>query len=171
MRTFTVIILVGLGGCAGVPRGADTTRAESLRVDSGVVSAPARVDSAPRRAPSDSAPLTGSIQLRTDRSSYAAGDPMTLTLVNGTTDSYAYNPCTRLLERESGGGWSRIEETRICTMIAHILKPRETRVETTELTSGLEAGRYRVIILLTVEGTGTASRSVRAISEPIAVTR
>lgn len=171
MRAFAVAILVGLGACAGARQAADTTRGESGRVDSGVVSAPARVDSGPRRTPSDSAPLTGAIRLRTDRSSYAAGDPMTLTLVNGTTDSYAYNPCTRLLERESGGAWTRIEETRMCTMIAHILRPRETRVEKTELTSGLEAGRYRIIILLTVEGTGTPAGSVRAVSDPIAVTR
>ena len=171
MKTFLAMSVLGVAACAGARQSADTTRAESVRVDSGVVSAPARVDSTSRRTPSDSAPITGSIQLRTDRSSYAAGDPMTLTLVNGTRDSYAYNPCTRLLDRENGGTWTRIEETRMCTMIAHILKPRETRVEKTELTSGLEAGRYRVIIQLTVEGTGTPSRAARAVSEPITVTR
>ena len=171
MRTFVFIMLVTAGGCAGAPQAADTTGSASVRVDSGAVQAPARVDSPPSSSPSDSASLTGSIQLRTDRRSYAAGDPMTLTVVNGTRERYAYNPCTRLLERDSAGAWTRIEETRLCTMIAHILGPRETRVEKTELTGGLEAGRYRVIILFTVEGTGTPSGTARAVSEPITVTR
>lgn len=94
---------------------------------------------------------------------------MTLTLVNPTGNSYAYNPCTRLLEREVGGAWVERRENRICTMIAHILSPRTSRSEKTELSSGLEPGRYRVVLLLTVEGSGTPARSAR-VSAPITVT-
>jgi len=123
-----------------------------------------------RRADTGTVPAGRELLLRTDRSSYKAGERMTLTLVNPTGNSYAYNPCTRTLERENGGAWVEIQEMRMCTMIAHILQARSSRTEQTELTTGLEPGRYRVVLALTVEGSGTPSRSVR-LRAPITVAR
>lgn len=163
MRILSAVSAILLAACYGSGGSADTTR-----VDSAVVSAPAVHDSTPR-TDTGTVSAGGELELRTDKSSYRAGDQIALTLVNPTSSSYAYNPCTRLIEREVGGSWVEIREDRICTMIAHILAPRSRRSEKTELTAGLEAGRYRVILALTVEGSGTPSRSVR-VSAPITVT-
>jgi hypothetical protein len=154
-----------VGACYKTAADVDTTGA-----DSAVVSAPAMHDSTPR-SDTGNVPAGGNLQLRTDKSSYRAGENMTLTFVNPTRNRYTYNPCTRTLEREVGGAWRKVEEMRMCTMIAHILEPRSTRVERTELTEGLEPGRYRVIVALTEESTSTPSRSVNATSAPITVTR
>jgi hypothetical protein len=154
-----------VGACYKTAANVDTTRA-----DSAVVSAPAVHDPTPR-SDTGNVPAGGSLQLRTDKDSYRAGESMTLTFVNPTPNRYTYNPCTRTLEREVGSTWREIQEMRMCTMIAHILEPRSSRVERTELTEGLEPGRYRVIVALTEESTSTPSRSVRATSAPITVTR
>lgn len=164
MRILVAVSAIALAACYGPGGNADTTR-----VDSTVVSAPAIHDSTPR-TDTGNVPAGVDLELRTDKPSYRGGEQMMLTLVNPTSSSYAYNPCTRLLERESGSGWVEVREERICTMIAHILAPRSRRTENTELTAGLEPGRYRVILSLTVEGSGVPSRSVR-ISAPINVTR
>lgn len=94
---------------------------------------------------------------------------MTLTLANPTSNSYTYNACSRILERESGGAWTLVQEQRMCTMIAHLLGPRSNRTEITELSGGLEPGRYRVVIALTEEAPGTAPQSTRATSAPFTV--
>lgn len=115
---------------------------------------------------------TASITIRTDRSSYRATDPVTLTIVNGTGSQYFYNPCTRVLERESGGSWSEVREERMCTMIAHVLDARATRTESTDLGESLTAGRYRMAVQFTEEApAGQQSRSVRAVTAPFTVNR
>ena len=149
--------------CHGTGAKPDTTG-----VDSGVVSSPAVHDSTPRADTGD-VPAGGELELRTDKSSYRSGEQMSLTLINPTSNSYAYNPCTRLLEREVSGRLTQLEEMRMCTMIAHILAPRSRRTETTELTNGLEPGRYRVILLLSSDSPG-ATGGVR-LSAPITVSR
>ena len=111
-----------------------------------------------------------SITVSTDRSTYRASDPVKLTIVNTTGSTYHYNPCTRVLEREASGAWSEVREERMCTMIAHVLEPRATRNEETDLGEGLAAGRYRIIVVFGEEASGTPSRSVRAVSAPITVT-
>lgn len=163
MRILSVISAIFLIGCYGTGAKPDTTG-----VDSAVVSSPAVQDTAPR-ADTGTVPPGGELQLRTDRTTYRGGEQMTLTLVNPTSNSYAYNPCTRLLEREVSGAWIELQEMRVCTMIAHILAPRSSRTETTELTKGLEPGRYRVVLLLGPQRRGGADR-VR-LSAPITVSR
>jgi hypothetical protein len=151
--------------CYGTGAKSDTTN-----VDSGIVSAPAVHDSTPR-ADTGNVPLGGELELRTDRSSYRPGEQMELTLVNPTNNTYTYNPCTRLLERQVSGGWIQLEETRMCTMIAHILAPRSRRSERTELTKGLDPGAYRVILVLSVSGPGAPGSGGVRVSAPITVTR
>jgi hypothetical protein len=57
----------------------------------------------------------------------------------------------------------------MCTMEAWILDPHATRTGPTELPASLTAGRYRVVVRMTVEGAGTPAPAVSAISDPITV--
>ena len=113
----------------------------------------------------DSTPMANAqITLRTDKSVYKAADPVTLTIVNGTSSKYYFNPCTRVLERESGSAWTEVREERMCTMIAHVLDAKSTRTEQTELSDGLAPGRYRVVVAFTEDNAsgGGEGRTVRA---------
>jgi hypothetical protein len=113
-----------------------------------------------------------SIVLRTDKSAYTAGERVTLTVENKSASTYAFNPCTRSLEREQNGSWTNVpEEGRICTMEAWILEPRESRTGTTELPIPLPPGRYRVVLRLTKEQPGSPGAAVAAVSEPIEIDR
>ena len=144
---------------------------------------------APRSASSDSArPAAGgdtsarsgqpsitradSVVLRTDKTQYRPGEAMTLTLENKGAAHYTFNPCSRSLERAEDSAWKPVDEPgRMCTMEAWLLDAHATRSGPTELPSPLAAGRYRVVVRLTMEradGTGTA---VSAASEPLTVSK
>ena len=109
--------------------------------------------------------------LRTDKSQYRAGEKVTLTFENKSSRSYAFNPCTRTIEREENGTWTALPDAgRMCTMEAWILDPHGTRTGPTELPSPMEAGRYRVVVRMTVESPGGASATpINAVSDPITV--
>ena len=131
-------------------------------------------DSTP--TPSASSPPTtstrsDSVVLRTDKSQYRAGEKVTLTFENKSSRSYAFNPCTRTIEREENGTWTALPDAgRMCTMEAWILDPHGTRTGPTELPSPMAAGRYRVVVRMTVESPdGTSATPVIAVSDPITV--
>ena len=127
-----------------------------------------RADSATPSSPANGA-HADSVVLRTNKTQYRAGETMTLTFENKSGSSYAFNPCTRSLERETGGSWSAVpEEGRMCTMEAWILDPHGTRSGDTELPASLPAGRYRVVVRMTMQSPGGAA-AVSAVSDPIAV--
>jgi hypothetical protein len=110
------------------------------------------------------------VELRTDRERYVPGDAVSVTLVNRTDATFAFNPCTRILERESSQGWTRIAEPqRVCTMQAYILEPRQTRTESTEIPDTVAPGRYRIVIALTREGAAPGSDAASAVSSTITV--
>jgi hypothetical protein len=112
------------------------------------------------------------VQVTTDRSSYRAGDPVTLTVHNGSTDTVTFNPCTRVLEREGAGGWSAVAEPqRICTMEAWLLAPGEQRAGPSELPAHLTAARYRAVLAFTAESAKHGSERFQARSAPFAVER
>lgn len=163
MRFSHAASLILLTACYGTGSNSDTSRA-----DEPVVSGPVVHDTVPR-SDTVTIPDSGEVQLRTDKTSYRGGEEVALTLINPTKFSYAYNPCTRLIEREVNGKWVELEEARVCTMIAHILAPRSSRSEKTTLTSGLEPGRYRLILMLSAQGQAEESRGVR-LSAPITIT-
>jgi hypothetical protein len=120
-------------------------------------------------APADTA--AAMVELRTERAQYRPGDRVALTLVNRTEATWSFNPCTRTVERETGGAWAAVAEPgRACTMEAWLLEPRATRAAETELPPSLEGGRYRLVIALIREGSGTppADRASAA-SAPFAV--
>jgi Big-like domain-containing protein len=107
--------------------------------------------SPPTDRPAQSPDRAG-VQVTADRSSYRPGDPITLTVENGSADTVTFNPCTRALEREQSGGWSPVAETgRICTMEAWMLAPGARRAGPTELPGDLAVGRYRAVLGFTVQ--------------------
>ena len=165
-RHLTAIVAaatVGLAACRSRGPGADST-------DS--VAAPARTDSAiPRTSTANATVRSDSVLLRTDKAQYKAGEAMTLTFENRSARSYAFNPCTRSLEREDGGAWKPMpDEGRMCTMEAWILDPRGTRTGPTELPATIAAGRYRVVVRMTADAAGSAPASaITAVSDPITV--
>jgi len=110
------------------------------------------------------------VTLATDQSRYRPGARVSLTLVIRTDATYAFNPCGRLVEREVDGAWRPVEEPgRICTMAAWLLEPRATRTATTELPAALDAGRYRLLVALTREGSTPPAERLQAVSAPFAV--
>jgi hypothetical protein len=113
---------------------------------------------APPAEPASAAPAgptpdsTATVTLTTDRTQLRAADRLQLTLRNQTPAIYAFNPCTRTVERQVGGGWEPVhEEGRMCTMEAWLLGGGETRTAETTLPPGLSPGTYRVALLLTPE--------------------
>ncbi|HEU4566137.1 MAG TPA: immunoglobulin-like domain-containing protein [Gemmatimonadaceae bacterium] len=141
--------------------------------------APGGADSARAAAPADTQPLSPApgdsasaapVELRTDKSTYRAGEEMTLTLVSRADVGYSFNPCTRTLERETAGGWSAVDEgERICTMEAWLLEPRGTRSGPTALPEQMEPGRYRVSLQLIAETQTPPAERARITSAPFTV--
>jgi hypothetical protein len=94
--------------------------------------------------------------------------------VNRTGSTYAFNPCTRSVESQSGTTWSAVaEEGRMCTMEAWMLEPNQMRTVDTDLPSTLGAGTHRVVIELTREGAAAGATAapdrVRATSPAITI--
>ena len=119
----------------------------------------------------DSTVMNESVTIRADKQSYRPGESVTVTIVSTSTAQHTYNPCQRIVERESAGSWTPVREERMCTMIAHLLEPKQTRTEQTEMADGIEPGRYRLVILFAEESSTGASRSVRAATAPLTVVR
>ena len=150
-----------LGACrSSTPDVADSTGAPPA----------AKADSTPPSAASPAATVrSDSVLLKTDKGQYKAGEQIALTLENKSAASYAFNPCQRSVEREEGAAWTVVPEPdRMCTMEAWILDPRGTRTGNTELPTPLAAGRYRVVVRLTVESPA-GGEAITAVSDPISV--
>lgn len=112
------------------------------------------------------------VALRLDRSEYAAGANVELTIANQSASMFTFNPCLRIVERQDGGTWSRVEERdRVCTMEGWLLQPSETRSATTDLPRTLAPGRYRLALVLAHEDAATSGQSTTATSAPFSVTR
>ena len=168
MRFGNVCFFAGCLGLAIVAPVACRTSAPGGSSGDSATSSP-RADSTPAASTSSTA-RADSVTLRTDKSQYRAGEKMTLTLENKSAASYAFNPCTRSLEREDGSSWTAVpDEGRMCTMEAWILDPHGTRSGPTELPPSLTPGRYRVVVRLTQERAGAAAPTVNAVSDPISV--
>ena len=162
LLAWAALAVVVPGACrSSAPGSASTDSASSARADS----------SSPTAGASTTV-RSDSVVLRTDKTQYKAGEQLTLTFENKSASSYAFNPCTRSLEREAGGSWTAVpDEGRMCTMEAWILDARGTRTGTTELPTPLAPGRYRVVVRMTVESPGGAPASaISAVSDAITVT-
>ncbi len=141
--------------------------ARSADSANGAAETPSPPMGAPPATRSDS---TRPIELRTDRTTYRAGDQVTMTIVNHTSQGWAFNPCTRIIERNNGGRWEATPDARRCTMIAWILKGGETRTATTNFDSSLNAGSYRLVIGFSPDGPSQAQQTTAA-SAPVTITK
>ena len=118
----------------------------------------------------DTSTPSADIELRTDKTHYRAGDALTLTFVNKSTATFAFNPCPRIIQRQVGSDWIPVDEgPRMCTMEAWILKAHETRTAQTKLPGALAAGQVRIVVALTKEGQPSSSSGVRAISPTVTI--
>ena len=128
--------------------------------------------SRPAGQPPRSVTGANEVQVITDRSSYRAGDPITLTVHNSSADTVTFNPCARALEHEQAGKWTAVPEPqRICTMEAWILAPGERRAGPTELPAELAAGRYRAVLAFTIESAAPSAGRTEGRTAPFAVER
>ncbi|MGH7720031.1 MAG: hypothetical protein ACREON_14465, partial [Gemmatimonadaceae bacterium] len=82
------------------------TACGSTTPDTGPPPSPPASDtaSAAPAGPAGPAAPAGRVELRTDRTRYRPGATVGLTIVNRSDSAYAFNPCTRAIERETGGG-------------------------------------------------------------------
>jgi hypothetical protein len=160
MRTSALLTLVlALAACQPASEPADSAPPPEVRGET------------PTSTPSPAAP-TGPVELRTDRTSYAPGGQVGLTIVNGGTAGYSFNPCTRAVQREVNGAWEPVPEPdRVCTMEAWLLEPGATRTATTELPASLAEGRYRLAISLSPGSQPAPATPVIATSAPFTVGR
>ncbi len=157
MRAISLLLAASLVACAPGDDRADTAMA----------------DTSAGATASDSQPQPSTrIELRTDSTRYAPGAKVTLTLVNKADATYAFNPCTRIVMRETGGRWENVDEPqRMCTMEAWLLEPNATRSGDTELPGSLEAGQYRIAVSLSREGQTPPAEHELAMSAPFTVGR
>ena len=125
---------------------------------------------APANSPARDAARNGGLEVSTDRASYRAGEPLTLTVHNRGADTVAFNPCTRTLEAERGNAWTAVPEpARICTMEAWLLAPGGTRAGPTELPADLVAGRYRAVLGFSAGSGEHAAGKLEARTAPFTV--
>jgi hypothetical protein len=160
------LTVASLGGCqsgGGSESDSVDTSVPAAQTDTAAGASPPQGDTTTVRA--------DSVVVRTDKAEYRAGEAITLTLENRSASSYAFNPCTRSVEREENGSWSTVaEEGRMCTMEAWILDPKATREGKTELPEQLPPGRYRLVVRMTRGPPSDAPGSaVAAVSDAITV--
>lgn len=86
------------------------------------------------------------LALRTDRTEYRAGDPLEITLANGTDQQAGYNLCVSALDARSGADWVAVQIPLVeaCTMELRTLEPGGTANFRHTLPAALPAGEYRV---------------------------
>lgn len=161
MRHAPALLIAILAACATPDRGSEDSVAPGTSGEAA---------SSGRTAPDTTGATT--LELHTDKERYAPGAPVTLTVVNGTADTYAFNPCTRMVQQEGTGDWRPVDEPqRVCTMEAWLIEPRTRRSGDTELPTTLEAGRYRIGLSMSIQGTAPNTEYALVVSEPFTVSR
>jgi hypothetical protein len=84
--------------------------------------------------------------LQTDRSSYAAGEPVQLTLRNETGGPLGVNLCLSTLEQRRGGEWGEAPRQfdEVCTALLQLLEPGQSASHTFTVAAGFPTGEYRL---------------------------
>jgi Big-like domain-containing protein len=114
-------------------------------------------------------------ELAIDKSRYVPGGQVRMEIQSRTDDTLGFNPCNRLLEKQDGGRWTKVDEpTRMCTMELWLLEPRASRTATTDVAATLPKGTYRLVLLLSRQKTPPSGAlanwgTVRAVSPPFAL--
>ena len=112
------------------------------------------------------------VTLRLDRAEYGQGEQPRLTLINTGGWTYAYNPCTRVIEVNTDGAWTAAETgPRICTMEAWMLRPGDSVTAPIELPATLPAGQFRLRLAMTTEGVPPGEGHLLLVSPPFTVRR
>ncbi|HET7231530.1 MAG TPA: hypothetical protein VFJ16_16085 [Longimicrobium sp.] len=117
------------------------------------------------------------LEITTDRSAYAAGTNVGLTVRNVGEQTVEYDMCRREFQRLSGSGWATVYvEIPPClqTFAALRLAPGEVISGAATLPAGLQAGRYRIYFpgfALAEPGTSSADMQTQKSSRPFDVTR
>ena len=139
IRPIACALLLSSASCQSAPPAADTSPTESA----------ARM------------PGNAGVRLTLDRSSYRPGADVTITLTNSTSQTFGYNECTRMVERQDGNSWTAVAEPdRVCTMHLALLQPNSTASARTDLPASLRSGSYRLSLALSDETANAAGPRV-----------
>lgn len=164
MRSHLIgLALVATTACQPGQGAADTTGtadSRSAATASGDSGAALRADS-------------GGVVLAVDKTDYAPGGTVAMTISNHRTDTLGYNPCSdRSFERDSGGRWVvHPEPNRVCTMELRLLNPHESVTANTNAPGDASAGTYRIVLRLRPERVdSTQTSAVMAVSSTFTVT-
>jgi hypothetical protein len=85
------------------------------------------------------------VELRVDARRVAAGESVTIRLVNGSGGAVGYNLCPAVLERRTAAAWE-LDPTplvEVCTMELRLLPPGESAEYSHTIPPALAAGEYR----------------------------
>ncbi len=76
-----------------------------------------------------------------------AGSSEEIRLENLSDRTIGFNLCPKVVEREEGGSWTPLPETRseACTLELYVLAAGESVVQTIEIPATLETGTYRIV--------------------------
>lgn len=85
------------------------------------------------------------IRLSTDRSTYAEGDAMIVSIVNQSARDARITLCPGTWDRRTGAVWVRSEELMSCSTDLRPVPSGATVTETIRVALGLESGEYRVV--------------------------
>lgn len=101
-------------------------------------------------SPSDPVFGVGDIEVLTDRTQYAAGDSVFVTITNKGVTRLLYNMCPARLERETGTLWISAGESpgafgdQGCEAVARWFDPGEFMFFAAQLPASLPDGNYRI---------------------------
>lgn len=115
---------------------------------------------------------SGGVTLTVDKTDYAPGGAVVMSITSHRADTVGYNPCSnRTFERDSGGVWVvHPEPNRMCTMELRLLNPHDTHTANTEVPANASGGTYRIVLTLRPETTDTTrAGAVAATSSPFTV--
>ena len=107
------------------------------------------------------------IRLSTDRSTYAEGDAMVVSIVNQSPRDARITLCPGTWDRRTGAVWVRSEELMSCSTDLRPVPSGATVTETMRVALGLEAGEYRVVAR--VYGNDAGPQAATAASNTFAV--
>jgi len=115
--------------------------------------------------------LNGSgVLLSTDKSSYAEGALVELSIQNQESERLAYNACASALEVREGATWvPGPVSLRLCTKEVSYVEAGQHRVDSTGLDLGLVPGEYRIVLTL-ARDYAPEGEVIRAVSNPFTLT-
>jgi len=120
MRLAVLLPTVLLAGCGGMPFGLGM--------------------------PADSQALLEGVDFTVQPGSAVAGQPVALSLHNGTAEPVAYNLCHGALEKLGADIWvPALSAANGCAPVSYTLEPGQQASAEAVLPAGLEAGEYRFV--------------------------